>query len=199
MFLGIIEQLGTIKSIINSNQNLLIEILLQRNTLLKIGDSVAVNGICLTVVHITGKRFAVEACYETQKLTNVKYWKVEDTVNLEEAATLSKPIGGHILQGHVEYVSKIINIEVSSGSHYYTFNNDKSINKYIVYKGYIAIDGASLTVVEINNDIFKVAIIPYTLANTLFKNYVIGNKVNIETDIYGKYVVKNLELSNRKG
>lgn len=183
MFTGIVEEIGLIKSF--DGKNLIVECSkILDNT--QIGDSIAINGCCQTVVSISQNSFSANVSDETLKIT--KGFKSGGKVNLERALTLQTRMGGHIVQGHIDGVAKYLGNS--------RFAVAKDIEKYIVYKGSICIDGVSLTVSDINNNIFSVAIIPHTLNNTTLSELKSGDLVNIETDILGRYVEKFLSTKN---
>lgn len=190
MFTGIIETLGTIREIKQENTNLHITINASITPELKIDQSVAHNGICLTVVNIQNNDYTVTAISETINKTNLSDWKVGDTVNLERAMKLGDRLDGHIVQGHVDQIGICKNIEEDNGSWYFTFEYDKNKNNHTIEKGSITVNGVSLTVVNSKTNEFSVAIIPYTYENTNFKNFKIGTKINLEFDVIGKYVSK---------
>ncbi len=183
MFTGIVEETGFIKSF--DGHKLVVEcskVLDGTN----IGDSIAVNGCCQTVVAMSPNTFSTYVSAETLKIT--KGFKASDCVNLERALTPQSRMGGHIVQGHIDGVGKYLGDM--------KFEVSKDLYKYIVYKGSITLDGVSLTVSEARNNVFGVAIIPHTLENTNLKYLKIGDFVNIETDILGRYVEKFLSTKN---
>ncbi len=188
MFTGIIETLGSIKNIEKSDTNLQITIETLITPELKVDQSVAHNGICLTVIAISGNSYTVTAIDETIRKTNIASWKVGDIINLERAMKLGDRLDGHIVQGHVDQIGICEKIESRDGSWQFTFGYDKNFNNLTIEKGSITINGVSLTVVNSQENKFSVAIIPYTFANTNFKNFEIGTKVNLEFDVIGKYV-----------
>ncbi|MBL0014537.1 MAG: riboflavin synthase [Flavobacterium sp.] len=188
MFTGIIETLGSIKNIEKSDTNLQITIETLITPELKIDQSVAHNGICLTVIAISGNSYTVTAIDETIRKTNIASWKVGDMVNLERAMKLGDRLDGHIVQGHVDQIGICEKIESRDGSWQFTFGYDKNFNNLTIEKGSITINGVSLTVVNSEDSKFSVAIIPYTFANTNFKNFETGTIVNLEFDVIGKYV-----------
>lgn len=188
MFTGIIETLGTIQEIKKENTNIHIKINSSITNELKIDQSVAHNGICLTVVAIEDSFYTVTAIDETIKKTNLAHWKVGDKVNLERAMKLGDRLDGHIVQGHVDQTGTCIAAEQTNGSWLYTFEYDEKLNNITIEKGSITVNGASLTVVNSKKNQFSVAIIPYTYENTNFKNFKIGTKVNLEFDVIGKYI-----------
>lgn len=188
MFTGIIETLGTIQEIKKENTNIHITINSSITNELKIDQSVAHNGICLTVVAIEDSFYTVTAIDETIKKTNLAHWKAGDSVNLERAMKLGDRLDGHIVQGHVDQTGTCIAAEQTNGSWLYTFEYDEKLNNITIEKGSITVNGASLTVVNSKKNQFSVAIIPYTYENTNFKNFKIGTKVNLEFDVIGKYI-----------
>ena len=168
MFTGIVETLGIIKKVVNQGDNLHITVESDFTNELKIDQSVAHNGICLTVVEINNKEYTVTAIKETIQKTNIALWKVNDQVNLERAMKLGDRLDGHIVQGHVDQTATCINIIDANGSTYFTFKFDYQDN-ITIEKGSITVNGTSLTVVNSKIDEFSVAIIPYTFENTIFK------------------------------
>lgn len=188
MFTGIIETLGTIQEIKKENTNIHIKINSSITNELKIDQSVAHNGICLTVVAIEDSFYTVTAIDETIKKTNLAHWKAGDNVNLERAMKLGDRLDGHIVQGHVDQTGTCIVAEQTNGSWLYTFEYDEKLNNITIEKGSITVNGVSLTVVNSKKNQFSVAIIPYTYENTNFKNFKIGTKVNLEFDVIGKYI-----------
>jgi len=188
MFTGIIETLGTIQEIKKENTNLHISIHSSITDALKIDQSVAHNGVCLTVVAINENQYTVTAINETLEKTNLSDWKVGDLVNLERAMLLGARLDGHIVQGHVDQVGVCIAIEEANGSWIYTFQYDEKYNNVTIEKGSITVNGVSLTVVNSKKNEFSVAIIPYTHEHTNFKTFEVNTKVNLEFDVIGKYV-----------
>lgn len=189
MFTGIVESLGTIKKVTKDGDNLHIEVESNFTNELKIDQSVAHNGICLTVVDINKNKYTVTAIKETILKTNISTWQVGNLVNLERAMKLGDRLDGHIVQGHVDQTAQCIAIENANGSTYFTFNFDFQ-NNITIEKGSITVNGTSLTVVNSKLNQFSVAIIPYTFENTIFKNIKINDIVNLEFDILGKYITK---------
>ncbi len=190
MFTGIIETLGVIKNIINSDSNLQITIRSSITQELKIDQSVSHNGICLTVIGLGANSYTVTAIDETIQKTNISSWKIGDIVNLERAMKLGDRLDGHIVQGHVDQVGECANIESVNGSWRFTFRYDENLNNLTIEKGSITVNGVSLTVVNSKTNEFSVAIIPYTFENTTFKNFEVGSLVNLEFDVIGKYVAR---------
>ena len=195
MFTGIIETLGIIKDIQKEGDNLHFTIASSITNELKIDQSVAHNGVCLTVVAISGDEYTVTAIKETILKTNLAEWKVGNIVNLERAMKLGDRLDGHIVQGHVDQTGECISIEEANGSWYFTFKYDRKLNNITIEKGSITINGVSLTVLNSKEDEFSVAIIPYTFEHTNFKDFTIGTKINLEFDVIGKYVSR-LYLQN---
>lgn len=190
MFTGLIEEVGKVKSILSSavyKIHVNCPVISQQ---VIIGDSVAVCGTCLTVTEINGNVLVFDAVDETIKKTILKDIKIGADVNLETSLTLSKPIGGHFVSGHVDgvgLITKIINI---GNSKEILIHSDSDVLRLIVKKGSVAIDGISLTVADVYESEFKIALIPHTLGVTTLSNKCVGDRVNIETDILGKYIEK---------
>lgn len=194
MFTGIIETLGTIQDIRKENDNIHVTVDSAITGELKIDQSVAHNGICLTVVKIENNTYTVTAIKETIEKTNLGDWKTGDIVNLERAMQLGDRLDGHIVQGHVDQTGICKKIEDANGSTYFTFEYDPTLNNITIEKGSITVNGVSLTVVNSKQNEFSVAIIPYTLEHTNFKNFKVGIKINLEFDVVGKYVARLHEL-----
>jgi riboflavin synthase len=188
MFTGIIETLGSIQEIQKEQDNVHITIASSITSELKIDQSVAHNGVCLTVIAIQDDRYTVTAIAETIKKTNLSYWNVGDTVNLERAMKLGDRLDGHIVQGHVDQTGTCIAIEEGNGSWHYTFEYDPTFHNITIEKGSITVNGVSLTVVNSKANQFSVAIIPYTYEHTNFNAFQKGTVVNLEFDVIGKYV-----------
>ena len=201
MFTGIIEEIGEIKNIFNKGKSLELTVFAPViSKKIALGDSVAVNGICLTVTDFSKDIFKTDVSPSTFEITTLKFLKVHSKVNLELALTLSKPLGGHIVSGHVDGVSKILKKEQIDEFVKFTFDIPKGLRRYLIKKGSIAIDGISLTINDLTDDSFEIMIIPQTLENTtlILKNA--GDLVNIETDIIGKYVENFVKIDeNGKG
>lgn len=189
MFTGIIENLSEIKEIVEEGDNLSISFYSNITDELKIDQSVSHNGICLTVVKIDNNIYNVTAIKETILKSSIKNWKVGDLINIERAMKLGDRLDGHMVQGHVDQTAICKKILEENGSWYFYFEYDKSDN-LTIEKGSIAINGISLTVVSSNQNTFSVAIIPYTYNHTNFKNISIGDLVNLEFDMIGKYISK---------
>lgn len=190
MFTGIIETLGTIQEIKKDKDNAHITITSSITEELQIDQSVAHNGICMTVVAINKNLYTVTAIGETIKKTNISHWQTGDTVNLERAMKLGDRLDGHIVQGHIDQIGNCITAKETNGSWYYTFEYDESLQNITIEKGSITVNGVSLTVVDSGKNKFSVAIIPYTFEHTNFNSFKVGTKVNLEFDVIGKYVSK---------
>ena len=194
MFTGIIETLGIIKDLKKDNNNLNITVFSSITHELKIDQSVAHNGVCLTVIAINNSEYTVTAIKETIEKTNLADWKVDDLLNLERAMKLGDRLDGHIVQGHVDQTGICKSIEEANGSWYFTFEYDSNLNNITIEKGSITVNGVSLTVVNSKEKEFSVAIIPYTFEHTNFKNVQIGTTINLEFDVVGKYVARLYSL-----
>ena len=188
MFTGIIETLGAIQEIRKDKDNIHITVNSSITNELKIDQSVAHNGICLTVVDIVGSNYTVTAIGETIKKTTISHWLSSESVNLERAMKLGDRLDGHIVQGHVDQIGTCIVAEETNGSWFYTFEYEELLDNITIEKGSITVNGVSLTVVDSSKNKFSVAIIPYTYEHTNFKNIEVGKKVNLEFDVIGKYV-----------
>ena len=189
MFTGIIENLSEIKEIVPQGDNLSISFSSNLTKELKIDQSIAHNGICLTVVEIDNDIYNVTAIKETIIKSSIKHWKKGNLVNIERALRLGDRLDGHMVQGHVDQTAVCKNISEENGSWYFDFEYYGSEN-LTIEKGSITINGVSLTVVNSRQNTFSVAIIPYTYNNTNFKNIKLGDLVNIEFDMIGKYISK---------
>lgn len=190
MFTGIIETLGTIQEIKKEKDNIHITVDSSITAELKIDQSVAHNGVCLTVVALKDTSYTVTAIDETIKKTNLGDWAIGDRVNLERAMKLGDRLDGHIVQGHVDQTAICIEAAETNGSWHYTFEYDEALNNLTIEKGSITVNGVSLTVVNSKKNQFSVAIIPYTYEHTNFNSFKIGTKINLEFDVIGKYVSK---------
>lgn len=196
MFTGIIEDLGKITKLVKDGGNLHITVQTSITNALKIDQSVAHNGVCLTVVGIDGDVYTVTAIQETLDKTNIGLLKVNENVNIERAMKLGDRLDGHIVQGHVDQTGKCISIVEDNGSWVFTFEYDKTLSNITIEKGSITVNGVSLTVVNSQLNRFSVAIIPYTYEHTTFKDLAVGDTVNLEFDVIGKYVKRLNELRN---
>ena len=187
MFTGLIEELGVISSI--SQTDIWIESSIIMDDLV-VKDSISVNGACLTVVSIEEKSFKVNVVPETLRRTDLGDLSVGDKVNLERSAQLGGRLGGHIVQGHVDGTAQITAYVEEGSAWLIEFQISKKLSRYIVEKGFVCVDGASLTVVNCDENTFTIALIPYTRDNTVLGYKGVGSSVNIETDIIGKYIEK---------
>ena len=196
MFTGIIETLGTVKDLKKENGNISITINTLLTNELKVDQSVAHNGICLTVVKIENDTYTVTAIKETIDKTNLGTWEIGAIINIERAMKLGDRLDGHIVQGHVDQTAICIEARETNGSWLYTFEYEPNYNNITIEKGSITVNGVSLTVVNSEKTSFSVAIIPYTYENTTFKTFKVGTKVNLEFDVIGKYVARLQALRN---
>lgn len=197
MFTGIIETLGIVKKIENEGSNRHFTVSCSFADELKIDQSVAHNGVCLTVVNINheNKTYKVTAVDETLRKTNLSSLVEGNEVNLERGMLLNTRLDGHIVQGHVDGTAVCTSITNENGSWKFVFENDGSAFNLIVRKGSVTVNGVSLTIVEADDYSFSVAIIPYTMLHTTFRNLKQGHSVNIEFDIIGKYVARLMQKS----
>lgn len=194
MFTGIIEAFGTVKKIEKEGSNVHFSIESSLSSALKIDQSLSHNGVCLTVVDLAPNTHVVTAVTETLKRTNLGQVKVDDRINLERAMVSNGRLDGHIVQGHVDATGTCVDIKDENGSWYFTFRYQPTETHLLVDKGSVCINGVSLTVVDPREDLFSVAIIPYTYEHTNFKSLKIGDTINLEFDIIGKYIAKYAAL-----
>ena len=190
MFTGIIESLGSVHALQQTQTNLQLTIRSSLASELKIDQSVAHNGVCLTVVALDHDLYQVTAIKETIDKTNLGTWQVGNLVNLERAMKLGDRLDGHIVQGHVDQTAVCTKAENANGSWIYSFQYDQKLQNITIEKGSITVNGVSLTVVDSGSDHFSVAIIPYTYEHTNFHTFQVGTVVNLEFDVIGKYVSK---------
>ena len=195
MFTGIIEDIGVVSNLKTELDNLHISIKSKVTSELKIDQSVAHNGVCLTVVDINNDEYTVTAIKETLDKTSIGKLQIDDKVNLERAMKLGDRLDGHIVQGHVDQTAICTNVKEEKGSWVFTFKYDSTLSNITIEKGSITINGTSLTVVNSKTDTFSVAIIPYTYKHTNFNTFKTGTVVNLEFDVLGKYVAKLIELN----
>ncbi len=193
MFTGIIKDLARIKSIAHSQNNMILELESSMVPKLSIDQSLSHNGICLTVDGLSSDRYTVVAIEETQRKTTISKWQINQYVNLEKAMQMNSLLDGHILQGHVDDVTEVLDIKEDGGSNIYTLGIPTSGADLIVEKGSVALDGVSLTCFEVTETSFQVAVIPYTLEHTAIQYWVKGIPVNIEFDIIAKLVSKQVQ------
>ena len=188
MFTGIIEDLGKITNLKQINGNLNITVKSNFTNELKVDQSVAHDGVCLTVVKVSGSEYTVTAIDETLNKTRIGQLKINDEINLERGMKLGERLDGHIVQGHVDQIGTCTDIHEANGSWVFRFDFDNTLGNVTIEKGSITINGVSLTVIDSKEAAFSVAIIPYTFSNTTFKYLNIGDTVNLEFDVIGKYV-----------
>lgn len=198
MFSGIVEEFATVTKLVREQGNLHLTLTCSFVNELKIDQSVSHNGVCLTVVDITGNEYTVTAMHETLERSNIGLLEVGDKVNVERSMMMNGRLDGHIVQGHVDETAECIDVKDADGSWYYTFkykhDEEMSAKGYLtVDKGSVTVNGVSLTVCEPTDCTFKVAIIPYTYENTNFHTIKVGTKVNIEFDIIGKYIARMIK------
>lgn len=198
MFTGIIETLGVVESIQTNGTNVTFTLRASITSELKVDQSLAHDGVCLTVEKINGDSYAVTAIEETIRKTNLAQWKPGRKVNLERCMMMNGRLDGHIVQGHVDGIATCVEVKNGEGSWEYRFEFDPAFAALVIEKGSIAINGTSLTCFEVGADSFKVAIIPYTYEHTSIQEVTVGDKVNIEFDILGKYVQRAIAVKNDK-
>ena len=189
MFTGIIEEIAEVVALKKEGKNIHFSLKSNISSELKVDQSLAHNGVCLTVIEIQDNIYTVTAVNETLQKTNLCFWQVGSKVNIERSIKLGGRIDGHIVQGHVDQTAVCTSIEEDMGSYVFTFKYQNS-NNITVSKGSICVNGVSLTVVSSKENSFSVAIIPYTFANTNFHEVKLDSLVNIEFDILGKYIQK---------
>jgi riboflavin synthase len=188
MFTGIVEEIGKILHVIDTHLGKRFYIQAARVLIgVKVGDSIAVNGTCLTVVEFDQKGFWVDVVAETLRCTNLGLLATNGRVNLEAALTLQKPLGGHLMQGHIDGTGKILSIESEGDARLLKISFPKKIRPYLVNKGFIAIDGMSLTVIDVTDEYFTLTLIPHTQEVSIAGGYRVGQQVNLEGDIMAKY------------
>ncbi|MGE0078455.1 MAG: riboflavin synthase [Bacteroidales bacterium] len=193
MFSGIVEEPATVVALEKDKENLHITLKCSFTESLKIDQSIAHNGVCLTVVKKNNDNYTVTAIKETLDKTNLGLLMVGDKVNLERSMKIDSLLDGHLVQGHVDQTAVCTKIEEADGSWYFTFEYDPNRGNITVEKGSISVNGVSLTVVNSKMNTFQVAIIPYTYEHTNFHQFKIGTAVNLEFDIVGKYITKMLK------
>lgn len=196
MFTGIIEEIGKVERIQKDSRNCKLSIKASKIlTDIHLGDSIAVNGICLTVTHFNHQAFTVDVMNETWNRTALTLLKHGSEVNLERALSVNGRLGGHVVTGHIDGTGKISSIKKDDNAVWYQINTQKEILDLIVEKGSITIDGISLTVAKVSKLNFSVSVIPHTLEQTILKSKQVGSTVNLENDILGKYVQKLMDNS----
>jgi riboflavin synthase len=194
MFTGIIESLGRINSITHNDANITFGVQSNLASQCKIDQSVAHNGVCLTIVDIQNDVHFVTAIAETLQKTNLGDWKVDSLINLERAMQANARLDGHFVQGHADATATCIDVQEQGGSWLYTFSFSEKFAALVIEKGSICINGISLTCFNITNNSLQVAIIPYTYAHTNLKEVHANQQVNIEFDLIGKYLARHISL-----
>ncbi|MCE2027536.1 riboflavin synthase [Sessilibacter corallicola] len=194
MFTGIIEAVGDVVALEPKSGDLRVRIRTNKLDLndVRLGDSIATNGVCLTVVDLPGDGYWADVSVETLKLTSVGQWQVGTRVNLEKALTPETRLGGHIVSGHVDGIGEVVNRYTDARAEQFFVKAPSSLAKYIAYKGSITVDGTSLTVNAVEGDTFQLTIVPHTVAETIFGDYKIGTKVNLEVDVISRYLERLL-------
>lgn len=199
MFTGLVQEIGKVISIKNGKNS--IQIKIECENVLKganIGDSIATNGICLTAIEISKNYFIADCMHETLKRTNLSKLKIDSLVNLEKSLTLSTPLGGHLVTGDVDCIGQIVNIHQDGIAKIIEIKIPKNYMKYVVDKGRISLDGASLTIMNLTDDTFSVSLIPHSQEKLTLGLKNIGDIINVETDLIGKYVEKLLNFKEEK-
>ena len=189
MFTGLIEATGTVRSLEmrGGDARLWIATADLNVSAVRLGDSIAVNGICLTVVDIAAQAFAIDASNETLACTTLGQWRPEQAVNLEQALRLGDRLGGHLVSGHVDGVATVLSIVEDARSLRWQFSLPAALARYVAAKGSIAVDGVSLTVNNVDDTSFGVNLIPHTMAHTVFGSTFVGDRVNLEIDLMARY------------
>lgn len=196
MFTGLIEEVGAIYKIDKGEDRIRVTIkAIKLFDDLKIGDSISVNGVCLTVTDFTKNVFTADVMAETVRKSSMKHLNIGDKVNLERALRLSDRLGGHIVSGHTDGVGIIVKRYPEANAIWIEIKVAQELIKYMIHKGSIALDGISLTIAALTKDSLKVSIIPHTGSETTLLNKEVGNEINIECDMYGKYVERFMEFN----
>ena len=185
MFTGIVEEMGYVVEATPTRLVIRAKVTLEGT---RVGDSIAVNGTCLTVVEVQGDTLSVDVVPETLRRTNLGDAKPGDPVNLERSLALGDRMGGHMVQGHVEATGRVVSLEPEGEAVNMGFQTPPEIMRYVVTKGFIAVDGVSLTVVQCDSSSFTITVIPYTREQTVLGSRRIGDRVNLETDVVARYV-----------
>jgi len=195
MFTGLVEETGKLKNKLKTGNGFQLTFSAEKVLDdLEIGSSISVNGCCLTVVKREGNTFSVDTIEETLKKTNLDSLEVNNRVNLERPLKADARFGGHFVLGHVDTTGTVINVEELSNSHFMKISFPDNFKKYLIYVGSISIDGVSMTVAELGENWFGVGIIPFTWQETVFSDKKVGDKVNLEFDVLGKYVERIMEV-----
>ena len=189
MFSGIVEEIGVVRDIVTTDKSKKITITCEKVLDgVIVGDSISVNGVCLTAITIDNNQFTADIVNETLIKTNLGSLNKDSKVNLERSLQYNQRVGGHLVQGHIDTIGKILSIHETDEWSEIMIDIDDKFKKYCIYKGSIAIDGVSLTIANIDKNVIKIALIPHTLEHTISSDYTDGDFVNIETDMYGKYI-----------
>ncbi len=197
MFTGIIRHLGKVEEIRRiSDKNFITLSIPNIESIPKIGNSIACNGICLTVIKIKNKSIVIEISEETALRTDAKHWKRGEIINIEPSMGVNDRFDGHFVQGHIDCTGKIISIKKQKGNYLFSFSFPPEYRNLVVEKGSIAISGISLTTFDVRQNVFTVSIIKHTIENTNLKYKKIGGLVNLEFDIIGKYIINCLKRSH---
>ena len=195
MFTGIVEEVGYISAIGQDSITISCKDVLSD---IKIGDSIAVDGVCLTVTSFNASSFVADVSYETKKVTKLGSLKQSSPVNLERALLVSSRLGGHIVSGHVDCTAKVLELKKKDSFYELSIKLPEGYAQYYIKKGSVTIDGISLTIADVLNTVIKVAVIPHTYNSTNLSSLTAGDSVNIEFDILAKYVEKNLLMNDNK-
>jgi riboflavin synthase len=195
MFTGIIEAVGEIAALEETGGDLRLRVRTGKLSLhdVALGDSICTSGVCLTVVDLPGDGYWADVSVESLNFTTLGYLKVGSAVNLEKALTATDRLGGHIVSGHIDGVGEVVSIEKDARSIRYVMRAPSALAKYIAHKGSVCVDGTSLTVNAVNGADFELNIIPQTLSETVFGDYVVGTKVNLEVDVIARYLERLIQ------
>lgn len=194
MFTGIVEDIGTVKTLQSDRQSMKITVISKRMVEdVKLGDSIAVNGVCLTVIHFTEQELTMDVMPETVSATNLQQLAIGDPVNLERAMSANGRFGGHFVSGHVDGVGKVVRKRPLANAVYIDIELSKELTSFCIPKGSITIDGTSLTLFHVENNSVTVSLIPHTYKETILGKKKIGELVNVETDLVGKYILHQLK------
>lgn len=199
MFTGLVEEIGEVISVSSTEKSIKIKIKAEKVLKnVKLGDSIATNGVCLTVVEYSDNYFVADCMFETMKRSNLKNLITGTKINLEKSLTLATPLGGHLVTGDVDCEGEIVSITKEGIAKIYEINIDKKYMKYVVEKGRVTIDGASLTVMLLKDNSFGVSLIPHSQDAITLGSKKVGDKVNIETDLVGKYIERFIFFANEE-
>lgn len=198
MFTGLIEEIGQVLEVKNGENSSKITVSSEKVLEeIKLGDSIAVNGACLTVTSFTGNSFTVDVMAETLRKSNLKFLKRNSKINLERALKVGERLGGHIVTGHIDGIGKVKDVKKEDIATWLTVKPSKELLKYMVLKGSVALDGVSLTIAQVYEDCISVSLIPHTKAQTILQYKVTGDEINVECDLIGKYI-ENLVFRKEK-